>query len=310
MQMNQVLKVSLASLILTSMAIQNGYAQAGQSGLAFLKLGVSARGMAMGDAMSATVSGAPATYYNPAGLLNSFGVSTAQIMFMHKEWIQDTRTEFLGSAISLDTQNAIGFSINSTTVSEIEIRTRPGIPEGTFTARNFALGASYAQSISDDLSIGLTGKALYQKILVDESSGFAFDAGAQYRTSIENLTLGLAIANLGSMGGFRSGKTELPSLLRVGPAYTYDLEAVNAKLALASDLLYIFPEHKSYVNAGGECTFNQIIAARFGYQFGSEGRGLAGGIGVLYGMFLLDYAYTHLGADLGNSHTISLALNL
>lgn len=230
-------------------------------------------------------------------------------MFMHKEWIQDTRTEFLGASIILDSENAIGFSLNSTTVSDIEIRTGPGTPEGVFTARNFSLGGSYAHTFSEDLRIGITGKFLYQKILIDESSGFGFDLGAQYKTSIENLSLGAVLANLGSMNGLRSEKTILPSLLRLGPAYSLGVEDINSTLSVASDFLYIFPESKSYVNVGGELFFNQLFAARLGYQFGSEGRGLAAGIGVAHGPFVLDYAYSHLSDDLGNSHGFSLTMS-
>lgn len=303
------MKVCIATLVLIFTIPHNSYAQAGKSGLAFLKLGVSGRGLAMGDAMSATVSGAAATYYNPAGLLSISGTNNAQFMFMHKEWIQDTRMEFLGANILLDNENALGFSLNSTTVSDIEIRTRPGASEGQFTARNFSLGASYAHAFSDDLRIGISGKFFYQKILIDESSGFGVDLGAQYKTSIENLSFGAVLANLGSMRGLRSERTTLPSLLRIGPAYSYQIEGINSTLSVASDFLYIFPESKSYLNAGGELMFNQVVAARLGYQFGSEARGLAGGLGITYSIFVLDYAYSHLSSDLGNTHAISLALN-
>jgi hypothetical protein len=308
--MNNVRKGLTTILVLAILIPQFGRAQAGKSGAAFLKLGVSGRGLAMGEAMSANVSAAAATYYNPAGMLSPVGTSNSQLMFMHKEWIQDTRVEFLGTSISLGDENAIGFSLNSTTVSDIEIRTRPGIPEGTFTARNFSLGASYAHMFSEDLRLGITGKYLYQKILVDESSGFGFDIGGQYKTSVENLTIGAVVANLGSMQGLREGKTTLPSLLRIGPAYSFDLESITSKLALASDYVFVFPESRSYLNVGGELAFNEVVAARLGYQFGSGARGFGGGLGISHGIFVVDYAYTHLSADLGNTHTISLAVNL
>jgi len=308
--MKHILKICLGVILLSPCLPDTGYAQAGRSGLAFLKLGVSGRGLAMGDAMSALVSGAAATYYNPAGILVASGTSNSQLMFMHREWIQDTRVEFLGSSILLGNEDAIGFSLNSTTVSSIEIRTRPGTPEGTFDARDFSLGTSYAHTFSEVLRIGVTGKFLYQKILIDESAGFGIDLGTQYQTSIENLSVGAVLANLGSMNGLRGEQPKLPALLRIGPAYSLPLESMKSKVGAASDLLYIFPEHRTYLNTGGEFVFNETVAARLGYQFGSEGRGFSGGVGVSYGIFLLDYAFAHLNADLGNAHTFSLALNL
>ena len=52
------------------------------------------------------------------------------------------------------------------------------------------------------------------------------------------------------------------------------------------------------------------VAARGGYQFGSDGRGLTLGVGISYGILVLDYAFAKISSDLGDAHTISLALNL
>ncbi len=286
------------------------YPQVGASGLAFLKLGVSGRGQAMGDAITANVRGAASTYYNPAGLLapGPTGSST-QLMVMHKEWIQDTRAEFLGSSIALGDNDAVGFAVNTTTVSDIEIRTQPGEAQGTFTARNLSAGASYARLLSEQLRVGVTGKFLYEKILTDEATGFAFDAGAQYNTPVDGLSVGAVIANLGGMHDLRNEATTLPSTVRLGASYTRESGSLLTSATLAADLVRIFPEHRSYVNTGGEVLLTHNIAVRAGYQFGSDSRGLCAGIGIEYGMITLDYGYAHLSSDLGDTHTISLAMN-
>ncbi len=297
-----------ASVLLIS--FQEACGEAGKSGLSFLKLGASARGIAMGDAMSANVSGAAATYYNPAGLLNSYADdSRTQIMLMHKEWIQDTRTEYVAISFWLGDNNALGFFLNSTTIAEIEIRTRPGTPEGTFTARNFSIGISYGHAIDENLRLGLTGKFLYEKIFIDEASGIAFDLGLQYTTPVENLSVGASLSNLGSINELRTESSKLPAFLRIGPAYSLDFESINSKLIMAADLLHSFPDNLSHMNLGGELFFNKTFAARVGFQIGSEGRGFSTGIGVHYGILALDYAYSPLSFDLGNSHTIALVLN-
>lgn len=286
------------------------FAQAGKSGMAFLKLGVSGRGVSMADAMVGSVDGAAATYYNPAGLAPRSGSNGTQLMFMHKEWIQDTRMEFLGGSGPLGENDALGISVTSTTVSDIEVRTRPGAPEGTFTARNFAAGASYARRLSDNVRVGVTAKFLYEKILVDEASGFAFDIGTQIDTPIDNLTVGAAVANLGKLSALETDPSVLPALARIGPAYAFALSEDLYRFQLAADLLHIFPEGKSYFNAGTEVNFDRLVSGRVGYQFGSKGRGFTAGVGFEYGIFALDYAYVPLSADLGNTHTIAIALNL
>jgi len=311
----QTVKTRLLLLLSLALCIavmhDDAWAQAGTSGFPLLKLGISGQGIAMGDAMSAYASGAAATYYNPAGLATRVdGTGTSQLMLMHKEWIQDTRTEFLAASTSLGEQDAIGISMNSTTISDIEIRTRPGVAEGTFTARNYVLGVSYARSIQPDLQIGITGKFLYEKILIDEASGFAFDLGAKYLTPLEHLSVGIVAANIGRMSILRNERTKLPALLRVGPAYSTQIDEIASTLTLGSDLLYVFPEKKSYLNVGGELLLKNLVAARAGYQFGSQGRGFSAGLGIRYAIIFLDYAYASLSADLGKTHTISLALNL
>lgn len=290
------------------LAKPEAHAQAGKSGLSFLKLGVSGRSVAMADAMSASISGAAATHYNPAGIFTPAETS-GQILLMHKEWIQDVRSEFLGATVRLGEESAVGLSVNTATVSDIEIRTRPGTAEGTFSSRDYALGLSYARMLTDEFVVGATAKFLYEKIFLDESHGLAFDIGAQYTTSIENLKVGLALANLGSTNNLRSEKITLPSLLRVGPAYVLPFEETSSQLLLGSDLLYIFPEKKIYVNLGAEFLYNNLVAARAGYQIGSNGRGFAAGVGVHYDMFAVDYGFVPLSSNLGSGHTFSLVLN-
>ncbi len=283
-------------------------ANAGGSGLSFLKLGVAARGVAMGDAAVAHAKGSEATFYNPAGLFPGGNDGSGEITVMHKEWIQDTRTDFLGAIAELDDEQAIGISINSTTVSDIEVRSRPGPAEGLFTARNYSLGFSYARVLSENIRAGITGKFLYEKILVDEASGLAVDIGVQYATPIEHLSVGAAVDNLGSMNNLRNESTTLPSLLRLGGAYGFPLDEIRSDLILASDYVLLFNESSSFASLGAELTFDRTIAARLGYTLGSEGRKLSTGLGVRYGLFSLDYAYAPLSEDLGNTHTVSVGV--
>lgn len=298
----------LTTILLGSGDVQAQHNGAGSSGMAYLKLGVSGRAIGMADAVAGHVSGAPATFYNPAGLVRLGSDVKTELMFAHKEWIQDTRTEFLGAAVPVSNSGVLGFSMNSTTVSDIEIRTRPGPPEALFTARSFYIGASYALAVSPGLGIGITGKFLYEKILVDESSGYAADVGVQWTTPVENLSGGLILSNLGSVGTLRTEKTKLPSLLRLGVAYAVPVESMTSEALLAADIVHIFPEKGTYLSLGGEFVFDQSLAARAGYQFGSEGRGFSAGLGVTHGLFGLDYAFSPIAEDLGTAHTFSLSV--
>ncbi len=286
------------------------FGQAGQAGLSFLKLGTSARGIAMADAMAASVRGPASLAYNPAGLAFRDSAVSTELMFTHREWIADTRIEFLAGSVPVSNDQAIGLSITSTTVPDIELRTQPGDPEGTFTARNFAAVGSYARAFGEDIVMGISLKFLYEKILIDEASGYGIDLGIQVATPVEHLKAGASIANLGSMNSLRNEATKLPAMLRAGPAYSLTFGDGAAVALMAADLLYVFPEKRAYVNRGGEVEFEKTVAVRGGYQFGSEGRGLTAGLGFRYGIARLDYAYAKLSEDLGDAHSFTVGLTL
>ncbi len=306
-----VTQVFVLSVLVITVGSGTLYAQAGGAGLSFLKLGTSARGIAMADAMSAHVTGSAATYYNPAGLPRSLDEGNpGQILLMHKEWIQDTRTEVLAASVVLSPSQALGFSVNSTTVSDIEIRTRPGPADGTFDMKGYAVGLSYSQKFSDVFAAGITGKYLYEKILVDDASGFAFDLGAQYKSPIPHLSIGAVIANLGSMSALRAESTTLPTLMRIGAAYDGALESISSRFLLATDVTANFPAGQTLASFGGELEFQETVAVRSGYVLGSEGRGFSAGIGVRHGILGFDYAYVPLSSELGTTHTFSLFINL
>ncbi len=294
-----------AALLLASQAI----AGTGGSGMAFLKLGVSSQGVAMGDAMSASVGGAAATYYNPAGILTRTPEAPT-LMVMHKEWIQDTRTEFIGTAFGIGAGDALGVSVNTTTVDGIEIRTRPGESQGTFTARDLAVGISYAHPFTEHVRAGVSLRYLYEQILVDDASGVGADLGVQVDTPIEGLVAGATLANIGSMNAMRDEAVRLPLLARFGVAYPVAIPDIDARLTLAADGLHLFREERTLAALGAECTFASIVAIRAGYQSGSEGRGLSFGGGVRYGIVSVDYAFSKLATALGNGHTIALGLSL
>lgn len=299
------LRVLLVALTL-GFAQEPANAQAGKSGFAVLKLGVSGEAIGMADAMTARSSGAASTYYNPAGLLG--GDKETEVLLMHKEWIEGSSTEFLGAAVPLSSEHALGVSVNLTSVSDVEIRTRPGPAEGTFSAKTFAGGVSYAQGFGSGIRAGITARFLYEKIFVDEALGGSFDAGVQVDSLVDRLSLGLTVANVGFTNHLRNEATTLPSLLRVGAAYFLPVPSVETEIGFAGDLVHVFPESASYFGAGAEVRFRNVVSIRTGTHFGETERGLTFGLGIHYGITTFDYAYSQIGLDLGAGHTFSLRL--
>lgn len=279
-------------------------AQGGKAGLSFLKLGVGARPLAMGEAGVATSYDPSATHYNPAGLHSS---TTPQLLVMHKEWLEGTQTEFLAASFSVEPLS-FGAFLNATSIPDFEIRQRPGPAEGTFTAHNAAVGISAAYDISESVYVGFSLKYLYEKIFVDEADGVGFDVGGLYR-SPWGIDLGVSLANIGSMGKLRNESSTLPTTLRIGAARSEALASFDASMNFALDVVSVLPEDNTHIHLGAEFTYDQTFSIRAGYITGYETRNFTGGAGIRYTFLSVDYAFVPFSLGFGAAHTFSLTID-
>lgn len=289
--------------IIISLSSTISFAQsAGNSGLAFLKFGFGARNIAMGDAGVSASNDLSALFYNPSRLVSS---KTNEVMFMHNEWIQDVRSEVGGIKWNMfNLPWAVGFNV--TTVSDIEVRNKPGDPISKFNA-NYLFGSlSSGFTIYENLDLGVTVKYLYEGMLENESNGFGFDIGVNYLTPVEGLTVSSVIRNIGSMNELKSEGTKLPTEFRVGGAYKFGSESTDLDFIVAGEFQKYLDTDDIHLNGGGEIVYNKIIALRFGYQTGYESRDFTGGLGIIWGNLRFDYAYMPFSLGLGNANLFSI----
>lgn len=274
------------------------------TGLAFLKLGVSSRSISMGEAVVSNSFDASATHYNPAALFLGNGTN---LIFMHSQTSFDVRSEFMAFKLRTKGRFAFGLSLNNTAVNDIEVREIPGEPIGKFNAQNFAFGISAAYMINSFIQVGATGKFLYEKIYVDNASGIAVDFGVLYAK--DRLSAGLVFSNLGSMTELRNISTKLPSSIRFGGSYTFELKKLGANLLISVDGYKVFDGGKFHVYSGGEFSYKNTFFIRAGYQSGYENKNIAAGLGVKYGAFTLDYSFVPYRYSSGLGHTVTLSVN-
>ena len=228
-------------------------------------------------------------------------------MFSHTEWIQDVQTEYLSLAAPSDL-GSFSLSLGSTSVNGIEIRTIPGPSIGTFDAQSVYFQLTYGIALSQNIRIGIAPKYLYEKIYVDETTGFGIDAGVLYTPPVNGLSLGCSLTNLGSLTAFRVERIDLPTQISVGGTYAINLDQMIFRAAAAFSR-----EIETSINhfcIGGEATYNHAITARIGYQTGIDIRGFSAGIGIRYSFIVIDYAYVPFSLDLGNSQLISIGFVL
>jgi hypothetical protein len=272
----------------------------GNTGLAFLKLPVTARAVGLGESVVSNSIDASATFYNPACL---FLGSNVNAVFMHNEQVLGVRTEFLATKFRVN-RLAFGVSLNNTAVNDIQVRDIPGPALDNFNAQNFAMGITAAYKVNDMLQLGITGKFLYQKIYVDNSSGYGFDFGGYFNKY--NISAGLALSNIGKMSVMRSEATRLPASIRFGASYVINFPKINGDLRFGLDGFKVFDGGKIHANSGAEFVYKDFLSIRAGYQSGYEDRSFTTGVGLRYKSFNLDYAFVPYRYSLGNSHTFTL----
>jgi len=298
------MKNSIKILFTLSVCSSFLFSQNIQTGLAFLKLGTSARSSGMGEAFTAIPNDHSAFTVNPSTIRSS---DRSQLTLSHRNGFAETTTEYLGATIPGE-DVTIGFSALTTSVNGIEVRLQPGEAEKTFDAKNGLIGIGAAMDISENISIGVTGKLLYEKIFVDEAGGYAFDGGVLYQVD-DNLYFGFSATNIGHMGVLRSESSVVPATLRVGTSYNTFLSP-EIGLLTAGDVVKTIDDDGLHIQIGAEAIYNSLFALRAGYQTGYETKSFSGGIGVLYNIIRFDYAFVPNNGAFTPNHLFSLSFYL
>jgi hypothetical protein len=297
--MKKYLLISFLILFsLTASAQNDGPAN---TGLSFLKLGVGARALAMGDAYSSICDDGTAVIYNPARLNSG---SDNNVTLMYNSAMQDLTNNFIGAKLKIN-KFGLGFGLLKSGVSGIEIRSIPGAPIDKFDAQNLSMNVSLCYEIYKNLSIGITSKLIYEKIYLDEASGVGFDIGTNFTR--DNLSFSFVLSNLGSVNELRNEATKLPTAVRFGGAYTIRKNNLNFILGLEG--YRVMDGGVMHINSGGEVSYKDLLFLRLGYQTAYDNKGITTGIGFRYKSVMMDYAFIPYSDSFGTSNTISLGFN-
>lgn len=279
--------------------------EAETAGCSFLKFGMGARAVGMGEAFTGVSGDISSIYWNPAGLAKLEGVWAT---FMHNRWFQDISTEFFASAFKIS-DNTFAFGLTINTVPDIERReSATSEPLSYFDARQVAVQTAWAKDIAKKIDLGFTFKWLYEKIDIHTASGIGFDLGSIYSFG-ENIQLGLAVLNLGPKMKFEVQKYPLPTSYKLGAVYSGKENYLEGNYRVALDL--VKPKDDPLrVHTGAEYDFPQNFSLRLGYEFGYDEKGFAFGLGFKIRKYGIDYAFVPYSSDLGNTHRISLNVKL
>lgn len=308
-----------------------GGQRAGISAFQFLKMGVGARGVAMGESFVAVTNDASALFWNPAGLVEA---KENQVIAAHTSYVVDISHEFFGLSYKLGEESAIGVSFAALHMEDMEITTETQ-PFGTgryFTFGDIALGLTYSLKMTEQFSFGVTLRYAEETLDVLKMRSVMVDLGTLYWTGLGSTRFAVTISNFGADVQPKGAITQsnginlntfqsfsLPTVFKLGiamEAWETDDSRVTTSLQLNHP-----NDNSEHFRLGVEYAYDNTFFVRGGIKrtigqrlFGSDETSpedftLGAGVAVsLAGISRVnaDYAYARFG-DLGTIHRISLA---
>lgn len=189
----------------------------------FARNGFSARGIAMGNALVADLSGDASPYYNPALAPYQTGQSlSASAAFLS----MDRELQFLQFATPIRPSAGIAVGLIHAGVNDIDGRDASGYHTQTLSTDEFALFLAFGNRFGDRLSAGTALKLYRADVLdvVEPTLTLGVDAGITYAVS-PALHVGLVVGDLlaryswdtsQALEGGRSTTDRFPVRIRIG----------------------------------------------------------------------------------------------
>lgn len=221
-------KIIIFFLILSGLGFTQEISEnAGSSGYLFLRSNISSRTAALGNAFTGLADDNNAIYYNPAGLIKTDKI---HVSLNHTEWFESIRFENISATARINNKFSAGLAFSHMWISGIEGFDEFGDPAPDVNVSSSVMNLSAAYAVYFGTYIGINLKYFSETLAQNQSGGFAVDLGYYMYTAVKNLSLGLAVQNLGSAAKHAEDQIDLPLTYRAGVAYK--IEAANLNLAL------------------------------------------------------------------------------
>jgi len=190
-------------------------------------------------------------------------------------------------------------------------------PSAIFASHELSLGLTYARRVTDNISLGLTSKYIYERfqhsvsaLALDLALSWHIDFKETDKNTRDDLKLAFVLSNFGFAGKFDNEKVKLPTLFRIGAAY--DLMSFRPSphsMNLAVDFVKLLNDDFR-TNLGAEYGYDEVYFLRFGYQLGYDYRGFSTGLGVVIRRNIhIDYSLTPFTDFLGTTQRVSFRLD-
>ena len=210
----------------------------------FLLIATDARAGGMGDVGVATSPDANSTHWNIAKLAyieNDIGFSLSYTPWLGKI-IDDMSLSYLTGYYKINKEQAVGLSLSYFDLGDIQFTDEYGEALQNFNPREFSFSGSYSRLLSENMSLGVTLKYIRSNLTGNVFSStndgqagvsIAADIGWYWNKDIgqkSNLALGATITDIGNKITYSNDEQKefIPTALRIGSAYTLNLDPYNS----------------------------------------------------------------------------------
>ncbi len=312
---------------------------AGRNGAAFLKVGVGAREVGMGSAVSSIRNDANQIFWNPAGTAlrpdQTFNASLS-----YGSWIGDIDYSAAAIGYNMGAMGTVTVGVQAFGVSEIAANRENGFTDpvlndlvtdtntsDTYDYLDLAVSATYSRYVIDRLSLGATAKVVNESIDGESATAFGFDFGSVYDINESGWRIAARLNNLGTGLTFYNQDNPLPLTFSIGSSI-YPINTEETRVMLSVDA--VKPQDAQQLLYGGaEVSFYDLVFLRGGYKFNYSGSSdggtdareavdttienfsLGGGIQYVVGEnpIGIDYAFTSMDL-LDPVHRVTLRIGL
>lgn len=302
---------SLILFLMFPIFILSQYDRPGSVDAQFLKISISPRGSALGDALISTVQGAEATYYNSAALPLQ---KRTDVVLNYTQWFAGIKHNFAAAAINFDDYGSLGISFTALYTDEMKVTT-PLQPEGTgetFYSTNYRIGLSYARNLTDRVTIGTTVSYITMSLYKNfTAKAVSVDIATLYVSDFRGFRFGMQIANFGSNIQYVNESYPLPTNFTFGMGINA-LEFENQTVLLSFSATKP-NEGSPQGGIGVEWNFQDMLFLRGGYRLNSSTANYSFGVGAKINVAdrLLHFNYSYSNFIILNAvHRFGLGITL
>jgi hypothetical protein len=271
--------ILVGMLVLTELTMAQSQAVTGSdttfrvitTAVPFLTISPDARHAALGDAGVATSPDANSTYWNPAKLVfidKAYGASVSYTPWLGKI-TNDMWITYLSGFYKITREQAVAFSFKYFDLGDFFARDANNNDQGTFHPREFNVDVTYSRLLTENLSLGITARYIHSNLLGSYSgstftdtkpgNSAATDIGFYYSKELKGaktntLSLAACISNIGAKLSYSSNNNKdfLPTNLRVGGAYTTEVDPYNSFTFILDFNKLMVPSPPVYQTENGE----------------------------------------------------------